>query len=257
MTTGNNYFTPFAANVTPFTAAALNAPLILHDKVLSYATKSIIVHCDGNITWAAGVLTWSGTIRILFNREDGQAIQNTISATNISLADNEFCYVDLSETNDTALTMQKAAITTGSASNFLTVARVVMAYRNTASHELYAAWLPIKYSIIDPTRYLDGRVQPITPGASVTIDWSLGETATLLLDRATTEITFSNPKRVMRLKLLSDATPGRAVTWADTIHWRDSDTTPPAITALANAWDWVTIIWDGTAYSADTALNFT
>ena len=104
--------------------------------------------------------------------------------------------------------------------------------------------------------YLDGRVQPITPGASVTIDWSLGETATLLLDRATTAITFSNPQRVMRLKLLSDATPGRAVTWTDTIHWRDSGTTPPAITALASTWDWITILWDGTVYSADIALNF-
>ena len=253
---GTNYHTAWAAAVTAFAAAAIDPATASLDKAISYANKSIIVHCDGDITWADGVLTWSGTIRILFNREDGQAIQNTVAAANISLADNEFCYVDLLETNDAALSMQKASITTGAASNFLTLARVVLAYRNTASDELYAVWLPIKCPTIDPSRYLDGRVQPITPANSVTIDWSLGETATLLLDRASTEITFSNPQRVMRLKLLSDGTAGRAVTFTDTIHWRDNGTTPPAITALANTWDWITIIWDGSVYSADIALNF-
>ena len=64
------------------------------------------------------VLTWSGTIHVYFTRTDGVAIHNSIAAGNITLADDEFCYVTLSETNDAVLTMAKAAIGDGSASAF-------------------------------------------------------------------------------------------------------------------------------------------
>jgi len=103
---------------------------------------------------------------------------------------------------------------------------------------------------------LDGRVYPITPANSITIDWTNGETQTLLLDRATTQITFANPTRLLRLKILSDGSTGRAITFTDTIYWRGGGTTPPAITAEENKWDWITVIWDGSVYSADIALKF-
>jgi hypothetical protein len=70
-----------------------------------------------------------------------QTILNTIGAGNITLADNEFAYLDLNETNETVLTMAKAAVTPGSASNFKTVNRIVLGYRNTASDILYSVYL--------------------------------------------------------------------------------------------------------------------
>lgn len=148
---GNNFFTPYS-NSTPktaFTVAAMGAPLAALDKAITYGTKRPIVHTDGDITWSGGTLTWAGTIRILFNTAAGLAVQNTIAAGNIALADNEFAYVTLNETNDTALTMSKAAITTATASNFLTLGILVMGYRNTTNDEFYPVWLPFKYSALD------------------------------------------------------------------------------------------------------------
>jgi len=152
---GDNFYTPYqnTAPKTNFTVAALNAPFAELDKALTYQ-KNVIIHTDGDITWSAGTLTWAGTIRILFNTAAGLAVQNTIAAGSIALPDNEFCYVDLSETNDTALTMQKAAVTTAAASNFIAVARVVMGYRNTTNDEFYPVWLPVKYSAVDPANYV-------------------------------------------------------------------------------------------------------
>lgn len=148
---GNNYFTPYSntAPKTAFTAASMGAPLVELDKAITYGTKRPIVHTDGDITWSGGTLTWSGTIRILFNTAAGLVVQNTIASGNIALSDNEFCYVTLSETNNAALTMSKAAITTAAASNFLTLGILVLGYRNTTNDEFYPVWLPFKYSALD------------------------------------------------------------------------------------------------------------
>ena len=135
---GTNFHTAYIDDTTAYKAADMNSPLSDLDKAISYA-KNVIVHTDGSITYnkTTGQLTWASTIRILFNREDGKAIQNTIAAGNVTLADNQFAYVDLNETNDTVLTVSVATITTDAASNFLAVARLVMAYRNTASDDLF------------------------------------------------------------------------------------------------------------------------
>jgi hypothetical protein len=108
------------------------------DQALTYQ-KVILIHCDGALDYvkATGVLSWSGTLRIHFIRSDGQAIQNTVNAGSVTLADNEFAYVDLSETNNTVVTVQKAAITTGAAANFKAYNRIMLAYRNASSDELY------------------------------------------------------------------------------------------------------------------------
>lgn len=153
---GNNYFTPYSntAPKTAFTAASMGAPLVELDQAITYGTKRPIVHTDGDITWSGGTLTWTGTIRILFNTAAGLAVQNTIAAGSIALSDNEFCYVTLNETNDTALTMSKAAVTTAAASNFLTLGILVMGYRNTTNDEFYPVWLPFKYSATDASAYV-------------------------------------------------------------------------------------------------------
>jgi hypothetical protein len=143
---GDNYHNPYAAAVTQFTAASMNPALASLDGAITYATKAPIIHSDGDITWAAGTLTWASTMRIIFNSAAGLAIQNTIATGSIGLSDNEFCYCDLSETNDAVVTVSKAAITTGAASGFIGIGRLVLAYRNTLSDEAYAVWLPVKYS---------------------------------------------------------------------------------------------------------------
>ena len=121
------------------------APLFAQlDKGITYL-KNIIIHCDGDVTYnsTSGVLAWSGVLRVLFNRTDGYAIQNTIAIGDITLADNEFAYVDLNETNDSVLTVAKAAVTTAAASNFITFNRLVLGYRNTASDEYFPVYLNI------------------------------------------------------------------------------------------------------------------
>ncbi|MCK5617637.1 hypothetical protein KAR91_88045 [Candidatus Pacearchaeota archaeon] len=121
------------------------APLFAQlDKGITYL-KNIIIHCDGDVTYnsTTGVLDWTGILRVLFNRTDGYAIQNTIAIGDITLADNEFAYVDLNETNDSVLTVAKAAVTTAAASNFITFNRLVLGYRNTTSDEYFPVYLNI------------------------------------------------------------------------------------------------------------------
>lgn len=138
---GNNFFTDLTSAMT-FTDADLSVPFEELDRAITYL-KNIIVHCDGDVTFDpdTGVLTWEGTLRILFNRADGYAIQNTVAAGNITLSANEFAYVDLNATNNTALSMAKAAVTTGAASNFKAYNRLVLGYRNTASGKFFSVYL--------------------------------------------------------------------------------------------------------------------
>lgn len=131
-----NYHTPYAAGVTQFTATSMNPALVGLDRAITYH-KGALVGCDGLLTWATGTLTWSDSLHIYFNRTDGQAIHNEIAAGSISLSDGEFCYVTLSETNNATVTMSKAAITTGVASNFLAYNILLMGYRNTDDDNFY------------------------------------------------------------------------------------------------------------------------
>lgn len=134
---GTNYHSAYTTS-TLFKPTSMNPPLAGLDKISTYQHNAII-HSDGSITYTSGtgVLDWSGMLRILFNREDGQAIENTVATGNITLADNEMAYVDLNETDGTALTVAKAAITTASASNFLAFNRLVFGYRNTSSNNYF------------------------------------------------------------------------------------------------------------------------
>lgn len=133
---GTNHHTAWAASATQFTAASMNPALAALDKAITYH-KVAMVSCDGAVSWSGGTLTWGGTIHIYFTREDGTAIHNSIAASNIALADDEFCYVTLSETNDAALTMAKAAVGDGSASAFKAYNILVLGFRNAADDQFY------------------------------------------------------------------------------------------------------------------------
>ena len=134
---GTNFHTPWD-NSTLFKSSSMNPVPSSLDQAITYK-KVILIHCDGTMDYVktTGVLSWSSTLRIHFIRSDGQAIQNTVNAGSVTLADNEFAYVDLNETNNTVVTVQKAAITTGAAANFKAYNRIMLAYRNASSDELY------------------------------------------------------------------------------------------------------------------------
>ena len=148
---GANFHTAYVDGTTIFAASSMEAPLSDLDRAISY-TKNVIVHCDGVINYssASGQLTWSGTLRILFVRADGQLIQNTVAAGGVTLSDNQMAYVDLSETNDTAVTVYAASLTTAAASTTKAYNRLVLGYRNTASDAFYPVGvkLPINPSVV-------------------------------------------------------------------------------------------------------------
>ena len=148
---GANFHTAYADGTTIFAASSMEAPLSDLDRAISY-TKNVIVHSDGVINYssASGQLTWSGTLRILFVRADGQLIQNTVAAGGVTLSDNQMAYVDLSETNDAAVTVYAASLTTAAASTTKAYNRLVLGYRNTASDAFYPVnvRLPVNSSAV-------------------------------------------------------------------------------------------------------------
>ena len=148
---GANFHTAYADGTTIFAASSMEAPLSDLDRAISY-TKNVIVHCDGVINYSStsGQLTWSGTLRILFVRVDGQLIQNTVAAGGVTLSDNQMAYVDLSETNDAAVTVYAASLTTAAASTTKAYNRLVLGYRNTASDAFYPVGVkvPINPSVV-------------------------------------------------------------------------------------------------------------
>ena len=133
---GTNYHTAWAAGTTSFTAASMNPALASLDRAITYH-KGALVGCDGTLSWAAGTLTWSGTLHIYFTSTAGNAVHNSVAAGNISLADSEFAYVTLSETNNAVITVSKATIGAGSASGFMAYNILVLGYRNAADDNFY------------------------------------------------------------------------------------------------------------------------
>ncbi|WP_425057972.1 hypothetical protein SCACP_25600 [Sporomusa carbonis] len=148
---GANFHTAYADGTTIFAASSMEAPLSDLDRAISYM-KNVIVHSDVVINYssASGQLTWSGTLRILFVRADGQLIQNTVAAGGITLSDNKMAYVDLSETNDATVTVYAASLTTAAASTTKAYNRLVLGYRNAASDAFYPVGLrlPVNPSIV-------------------------------------------------------------------------------------------------------------
>jgi hypothetical protein len=211
---GNNFYTPWINKPTPgfteFEATSMNPALAGLDRGITYV-KNVIVHCDGVVTYNAltGLLAWSGTLRILFNRADGQAIQNTVAAGNRTLADNQFAYVDLNETNDSVLTVSAASVSTGAASNFLAFNRLVLGYRNAASDQYFPVYLKAEPG-----------VQLLTSAAEVTVDWSKGKTAKIILGHDV-EFIFAGAIDGDRLvlRLTQDGVGGREPSWPASIRY--------------------------------------
>ena len=135
---GANFHTAYADGTTIFAASSMEAPLSDLDRAVSYA-RNVIVHSDGVINYssASGALTWSGALRILFIRADGQLIQNTVAAGGVTLTGNQMAYVDLSETSDASVTVNVAGLTTAAASATKPYNRLVLGYLSSASDAFY------------------------------------------------------------------------------------------------------------------------
>ena len=178
------------------------------DKGITYL-KNVMVSCAGVITYnkATGVLTWSGVITILFNDAAGLAKANTIAAGNITVADNQFVYVDLSETNNAVLTAAVATVTTAVASNFILFNRLVLGYRNTTSDEFYPVYL---------RGILQENVITLTSATSVTIDWSKGKKQQITLGH---DVAFTHSGgvdgEIYMLYIRQNASAAKTPTWVN------------------------------------------
>jgi hypothetical protein len=135
---GSNFHTPWVDGVTHFNAAEVNPAFVSLDAAITKG-KNLIVHCDGAIDYhpLSGILYWSGVLRFIFNATDGKACTNQAAAGSVQLDDNEFAYVDLSETNGAEITVEKTAVVAGSASNFIAFNRIVLGYRNAVSNDFF------------------------------------------------------------------------------------------------------------------------
>ncbi len=139
---GDNFHAPLVDGVTLWKASNLNPSLASLDQGITYL-KNIIIHCDGNIAYdsVTGELSWDDVLRVLFNDSSGFAKQNVVDATSMVISDNQFMYLSLSETNGATLTPTVASVTLATASNYVQLNRLVLAYRNTASDELFPVHL--------------------------------------------------------------------------------------------------------------------
>ncbi len=107
-------------------------------------------------------------------------------------------------------------------------------------------WQPV-YGIIE---------QAVTDADSVTINFSSGATAYMVLDRATTAITLSGGinGHVYRLRLTQDGSGSRAVTWSTTVLWKGGSA--PTLTTTINKSDWITLVKSGGNWYGDVIKNF-
>jgi hypothetical protein len=242
---GTNFHTALTT-ATRWLTTDVNPAFASLDTAISYL-KNVIVSCAGVITYnkATGVLTWSGTITIQFNDQNGLAVVNTIAATNITVADNQFAYVDLSETNNAAVTMAVATITGGSASNFLANLRLVLGYRNTTSDEFYSSRLSnIKEDIVT-----------LISSANVTIDWSKGKKQQITLghDAAFTHSGGVDGETYI-LYIRQSASAAKTPTWANTRY--GTEVTAITISATLSSENIVGFIYrTGIGYCAVSSVS--
>jgi hypothetical protein len=141
---GNNFYTKWVDGTTVYSVASMDPPLASLDQVIGYHHNPII-HTDGLIEYdqLTGKLSWTDTIRLYFNAADGTAVSNTISASSVTLSDNQFAYCTLNDTDTTVITVSGASVTLASASNFIAAGIVVLGYRNTASDNYFPVALPL------------------------------------------------------------------------------------------------------------------
>ena len=196
---------------------------------------NVIVNCDGALTYnsVTGVLSWSGDIHIYFTTASSMACHNIIATSSITLNDNEFAYAALVEVNDQAISMAKAAIATGSESNFFDV--LVMGYRNAASDRFYPVNLP----------NVEEAVVSLTSATAVTVYWNKGKVQKITLGHDVT-FTFSGAKAGDKLivTIKQNDAAAKTVTLPGDVRY-GTDITSYAVTVTLDKKDKLGFIYDG------------
>jgi hypothetical protein len=236
---GYNFHTPWDAT-TVFSYPIMNILPAGLDQAITYL-KNVMVSCNGAITYnkATGELSWSAPIQIMFNTAAGLSVYNTIAAGSVTLTDGKFFYVDLSETNAATVSPTTATFTGAGTSNFIAYNRLVLAYRNATSDDVYSVALHPQLN--DPAKI----VQVLTCADNVTIDWSAGHTAEITLDRALTTFAFSGiVSPTARLILIVKQYAGVGAVAFDAEARAGSDLSlPPILSAIADKEDYLGFIY--------------
>lgn len=242
---GTNFHTAFTI-ATRWLVGDVNPVPSDLDKAITYL-KNVMVSCAGIITYnkGTGVLTWSGVITILFNDAAGLAKANTIAAGNITVVDNQFVYVTLSETNNAVLTAAVATVTTASASNFIANLRLVLGYRNTTSDEFYS----------DVLDHIQEAVVTLTSATDVTVDWSKGHRQEILLAH---DVAFTHSGGVdgetYLLYVRQNASVAKAPTWVNNRY--GTEVTAITISATLSSANIIEFIYrTGIGYCAVRSLS--
>src|SRR5262249_21156688 len=92
------------------------------------------------------------------------------------------------------------------------------------------------------------RIFSPTAASRLTIDWSKGNVANLVLTTSNTTLSFSNGRAggVYDLLLRQDTTGSRGVTWPASVEWAGGTT--PSLSTAASSTDTVRLVYDGTNY---------
>jgi hypothetical protein len=96
-----------------------------------------------------------------------------------------------------------------------------------------------------------------TSGASIAINWQLGNKQTITLAHNVTNVTFTAPTgpASLVLQIKQDATGSRIITgWPVAVKWAGA--TAPTLTAAPNSIDAIACIYDGAIYMCQSSLNF-
>ncbi len=106
--------------------------------------------------------------------------------------------------------------------------------------------------------YVNSSIPTNTSGATITINWNLGNIQTLTLNQVGTTIEFTNPSvgyGRFTTFVKQDATGSRTVTtWDTDIRWPGGSA--PVLSTAANAVDIISCIWDGVNYYCQIGLDF-
>jgi len=154
----------------------------------------------------------------------------------------QFTAVNIGHATDTTLTRVSAGVVAVEGVNLITASSTDTLTNKTLTAPTIAA------STMSGSHQVTGRtysdLDTLTDGATITIDWSTGNTFTVTLGGSRT-IAFSNDVdgQLIKVRFLQDATGGRTLTWPAGLKWAGGSA--PTLTATASKADWIGFIRTG------------
>ena len=163
---------------------------------------------------------------------------NVIIITNagsVTLTANAFNYIEL-EPSTGVVSVNQAGFTQGKIPLYFVQCAAAPGGGQALDIEDRRCWLDGKTS---------GGIVTLTPGDAVTVDWSKGKKQSLLLNRTTTTITFSNGVNGESciLMLVQDGTGGRLATFTSEVRAGADLHLPPELSSAINKTDYLGFIY--------------